>query len=78
MRGADMHALRRGAGDDAFDVPRLFFLVEPADRDAVYELMSVVDVEHEQPVPAEFQVIANTRHGHIQEPCFDGASLAVA
>jgi hypothetical protein len=67
---ADVEPLRAGAGADSLDVVGLALLIEPGRGDALDELVAVVDVEDQQPVPAIFGVVADPRHRHVEPPLF--------
>ena len=56
---ADVDLLGRGIGAHALDVERLALGVEPGGRDALDELVAVVDVEDQQAVAAVLEIVAN-------------------
>jgi hypothetical protein len=76
---ADVDAVRREADRDSLDVggvaggrhapvecPRLL-AQESGCRDSLHEAVAVVDVEDQEPVPAMFQIPAETRDGDVQQ-----------
>ena len=66
LQRAHVNALERLAGANAFDVHRLPF-VEASRRNPPHEFVFVVNIEHEDAVPAVLQIVPNARFGHIQK-----------
>jgi hypothetical protein len=64
--GTDVEALRGGARADALDVQRFAVLIHAFRGNAFDEFVIVVDVEHEEAVPAELEIIADARHRHVE------------
>ena len=65
---ADVDPLGRGTGADALDVERLPLGVEPGGRDALDELVAVVDVEDQEAVAAVLEIVANPGLGDVEQP----------
>jgi len=67
LQCADVKPPGRGAGGNAFDVERFSVGAESGGGDAFHEGVPAVDVEHEHPVPAAFEIVADARHGDIHQ-----------
>jgi hypothetical protein len=70
--GGDVNALVRRAGANAFHVERLAGGVEAGSLDALNEAVAVVNVEHENAVPAVFEIIPNARRSDVEKMFFGG------
>ena len=68
--GADVNALGRRVRANPFDIEGPALLVQARRRNALHELVAVVDVEYQHAVPAVFQIVANAGRGNIQESAF--------
>ena len=60
--------LGRGIGADALDVERLPLGIEPGGRDALDEVVAVVDVEDQEAMSAVFEIVANPGLRDIEQP----------
>ena len=48
------------------------FLIQPAAGDAFDKLVTVVNVEHQDAMPAVFQQVADAGHGDVQQAMLGG------
>ena len=70
---ADIQPAGGGTGANALHVERLALVIDPRCGNPPHELVPGIDVEHQQAVPAVFQIIAHAGHRHVQPAMIGGA-----